>query len=83
MYSVYILENPQSHFYIGHTEDLKKRVADHNRTDSTQGKYTRKNGPWKLVWAEEHPTRSLAMKREKEIKAWKSSAAIRKKLLHH
>jgi predicted GIY-YIG superfamily endonuclease len=64
-FHVYILENNKGRFYIGQTQDLEKRVLDHNRTDLLQGKYTRKNGPWKLVWSEEHPSRSSAMAREK------------------
>lgn len=41
---VYILENPKGKFYIGHTEDLNNQVADHNRADTIDGKYIRKNG---------------------------------------
>src|ERR1700693_4939369 len=73
MYWVYILQNPEGRFYIGHTDDLPARVRSHNRTDKTLGKYTRKNGPWDLAWSEEHATRSSAMSREKAIKAMKSA----------
>jgi len=34
MFWVYVLENPYGKFYIGHTGNLRKRIADHNRTDS-------------------------------------------------
>ena len=80
-YWVYVLQNPKGRFYIGSTDDIETRVASHNRTDKTLGKYTRKNGPWNLVWSEEHPDRSSAMRREREIKSWKSSRTIRQKLL--
>jgi predicted GIY-YIG superfamily endonuclease len=65
MYSVYILQNPQGRFYIGQTQDVVFRLIDHNRTDAYEGKYTRKNGPWELVWQENHSTRPSAMQREK------------------
>jgi len=78
---VYILENPRGAFYVGQTSDLAKRIADHNRTDSFDGHYTRKNGPWKLVWCETHTSRSSAMKREKQIKRMKSAKWIRQHLL--
>jgi len=55
MYWVYILQNPGRRFYIGHTDDLNLRLHSHNRTDKIGGKFTRKNGPWELVWSEEHP----------------------------
>jgi predicted GIY-YIG superfamily endonuclease len=45
------------------------------------GKFTRKNGPWNLVWNQEHPTRSSAMARERHIKAMKSANWIRQHLL--
>jgi putative endonuclease len=81
MFSVYILQNPAGRFYIGHTDNLGTRVASHNRIDEIGGKFTRKNGPGTLVWSEEHPDRSSAMRREREIKSWKSARLIRDRLL--
>ena len=82
MYWVYILQNPAGRFYVGQTDDLSTRLANHNRTDVLAGKYTRKNGPWTLVWSELHPTRSAAMERERQIKSMKSAQRIRKNLLN-
>src|SRR5262249_40196567 len=78
---VYILENPRGKLYVGYTEDLAARLLHHNRTDSFDGHFTRKNGPWKLVWQESHDTRGSAMRREKQIKAMKSAKWIRTELL--
>jgi putative endonuclease len=77
---VYILENDEGRLYVGQTMDLQSRLADHNHAGPTQGKFTRKNGPWQLVWSEPHATRASAMAREKEIKSWKSSRTIRERL---
>ena len=82
MFHVYILQNPVGRFYIGQTEDLSARIANHNRQDKFQGKFTRKNGPWELVWSEAHPTRSSAVIRERFIKSMKSSRWIRENLLN-
>ena len=82
MFHVYVLQNPEGKFYIGHTDDLTARLRSHNRTDKLGGKFTRKNGPWELVWAEEHPARAAAMAREKQIKAMKSARWIRDNLLN-
>ena len=82
MFWVYILENLVGRFYVGHTEDLQLRLGSHNRDDKTLGKFTRKNGPWKMVWEEEHPTRSSAMARERQIKGMKSARWIREVLLN-
>ena len=81
MFWVYILQNPAGNFYIGHTDNLENRITNHNRTDKIAGKFTRKNGPWTLGWSEEHPDRSSAMRREREIKSWKSARLIRIRLL--
>lgn len=82
MYWVYILQNPDGKFYIGSTDDLEQRLHSHNRTDKVLGKFTRKNGPWDLVWREEHPTRASVMLRERQVKAMKSARWIREVLLN-
>ena len=81
MFWVYILQNPKGRFYVGHTDNLGNRIASHNRTDKIGGKFTRKNGPWTLVWSEQHPDRRGAMRREREIKNRKSARLIRELLL--
>jgi putative endonuclease len=82
-YWVYILQNLHGKFYIGQTENIDARLLSHNSSDPTQGKFTRKNGPWSLVYSEPHPTRSAAMSREREIKNWKSAQRIRLLLAAH
>jgi putative endonuclease len=81
MFWVYVLQNPAGRFYVGHTDKLERRVESHNRIDKIGGKFTRKNGPWTLVWTEEHPDCSSATRREREIKRWKSVRLIRERLL--
>ena len=81
MFCVYVLENPSGRFYVGHTGNLEKRLQDHNRSDCSEGHFTRKNGPWKLVWSEGHKTRSSAVQRERQIKKMKSAKWIRTHLI--
>jgi predicted GIY-YIG superfamily endonuclease len=78
---VYILENVEGRFYIGHTDSLSRRVDEHNDPAARGSKYAPKNGPWKLVWSEPHETRALAMGRERQIKRMKSPRWIRENLL--
>ena len=82
MYWVYVLQNLAGKFYIGQTDDLPSRLHSHNRTDLIRRKFTRKNGPWELVWSEEHPDRASAMARERQIKSMKSARWIREHLLN-
>ena len=70
MYKVYILKSQvKERYYIGQTENLDKRLKEHNsgKTMSTKG-----YSPWKVVYMEEFETRSEAVKREMEIKSYKS-----------
>jgi len=66
MYWVYILECNDGTLYTGITTDVKRRVLEHqNRTGA---KYTKIRGVKKLCYQEKRPDRSLASKREYEIK---------------
>ena len=79
---MYLLENPAGRFYVGQTDDLNRRVEEHNDPASAKSKFTPKNSPWTLVWHEAHPTRAAAMARERQIKAMKSARWIRENLLN-
>ena len=78
---MYVLESADGRFYVGQTDDLNRRVAEHNAPDDGR-KFTHKGGPWRLVWQESHPTRAEAMRRERFIKSRKSAAWIRRHLLN-
>jgi putative endonuclease len=78
---VYVLEDENGRFYIGQTDDLGRRIADHNSSGRPGSKFTTKSRSWQLVWSEEHPSRASAMRRERQIKAMKSAHWIRQNLL--
>ena len=81
MYFVYVLENPLGRFYVGQTANLQQRVAEHNDPTGARSKFTSKNGPWRIVWFEEHHDRPSAVRRERGIKSMKSARWIRDHLL--
>jgi len=62
----YILECQDGTYYTGWTNDLQKRVADHN--SGKGAKYTRARLPVRLVYYESFGTKEEAMRREYEIK---------------
>jgi putative endonuclease len=71
---LYILQSQSTgRYYIGSTNDLNRRLSEHNRAHSLA---TRGRGPWILVHRESFPTLLEARRRELEIKKWKSSKAI-------
>ena len=65
----YILTCSDGSFYVGHTDDLEKRVAAHQ--DGSFGGYTAKRRPVALVHAEMYDTRDEAFQRERQIKGWR------------
>ena len=68
MFFVYILKSlKDGKYYIGHTDNLERRLADHNRGKSQS---IRARGPFQIVYVEEHETRIKAVQREKQIKGW-------------
>ena len=72
MYYVYILKSLKTNkLYIGHSDNVVRRLEEHN--NNRGGKYTRGNGPWKLVYNESHPDRASAMRRERYLKSTKGS----------
>ena len=79
MFHVYILENQEGRLYIGHTDNIERRLEQHNSPDGKEhlGKYTHRNGPWTLLGSETFKTRSEAVLREKLLKSWKSPSKVR------
>ena len=69
MFNVYILRSISTNKrYIGQTQDIDKRLADHNEGNS---RYTKNRGPWVLIYSEKCSSRSEAMSREKFLKSGK------------
>jgi putative endonuclease len=63
---IYVLECSDGTLYTGYTTDVQRRLEEHN---SGQGaKYTRGRRPVKLRHQEAFKNRSLAQKREYQIK---------------
>ncbi len=66
MYYVYILECNDGTLYAGITTDVNRRFQEHSLGKG--GAYTRANKAKKLLYTEKCQNRSLALKREAEIK---------------
>ncbi len=63
---VYIVRCADNTLYTGMTNDLQRRIAQHNA--GTAARYTRARLPVALVYQEEAANRSEALKREYAIK---------------
>ena len=64
----YMLHCSDRTFYVGHTDDLDVRIAQH--LSGEWGGYTAARLPVKLVWCDEFPSRYEALAAERQIKGW-------------
>ncbi|MFC7498442.1 GIY-YIG nuclease family protein [Enterovirga sp. GCM10030262] len=64
----YMLHCNAGRFHVGHTDDLDRRIAQHE-TGTLPG-FTRDYLPVKLVWSESFPTRYEAQTAERKLKGW-------------
>ena len=67
-YYVYIMTNPSRTLYIGVTNDLERRVAEHKAMTSPG--FTAKYKTSQLAYYESTPSREGAITREKQLKGW-------------
>jgi putative endonuclease len=66
MWFVYLIQSKTDYtYYIGYTENLKKRIIEHNqgKTKSIKHKI-----PFRLIYFEAYYNKTLARKREIELK---------------
>jgi tRNA/rRNA methyltransferase len=74
----YLLRCADGHYYVGHTDDLDSRIAQH-QAGAIPG-YTQKRRPVQLLWADRFPDRDSAFAAERQIKGWsraKKEALVR------
>ena len=75
---VYMLRCGDGSLYTGYTDDVLRRLAVHQ--SGKGGRYTRSHLPLELVYQEELPDKSTALRREAAVK--KLSRAEKLALIH-
>ena len=63
MYYVYLIRNSRRRWYIGHTNDLKRRLKEHIQEKTFS---TRDDPSWKVIYYEAYVSREIASEREKK-----------------
>ena len=64
-YCVYVIENTRGRRYIGCSDNVQRRLTEHDSGVST---WTRGKGPWRLVWIHANLSLSDARKLENLLK---------------
>ena len=72
---VYILKCRDNTYYTGYTVEIDRRLQEHQ--NGLASKYTRGRTPVELVYLEELPSKSAALKRELELKSLTRAAKQR------
>ena len=70
MFWAYMLQCADASYYVGHTENLEHRLAQH-LAGTFVTCYTFKRRPVQLVWSQEFDTRIEALEAERRIKGWR------------
>jgi len=79
MYYVYILKSKKDYSrYIGVTQDLKRRISEHN---SGSAKYSNSKRPYKLIWYCVFPNKKRAYDFEQYLKSSSGYAFTKKRLI--
>ena len=69
MYFVYLIECKDGSLYTGITTNIERRFAEHKT--GIGGHYTKSKEVVRVVYTEQYPDRSSALKREAQIKGWR------------
>ncbi|MEG8047744.1 GIY-YIG nuclease family protein [Sphingomonas aerolata] len=64
----YMLRCSDGSYYIGHTDALEPRIAQH-QCGELPG-YTHNRRPVTLMWSQDFPSRSEALEAERQLKGW-------------
>jgi predicted GIY-YIG superfamily endonuclease len=68
LWHVYMLRLQNDCIYVGLTDDLERRLAEHQSGNG--GKTTSDSQPVALIYSESLPDRFAAAKRERQLKRW-------------
>jgi predicted GIY-YIG superfamily endonuclease len=64
----YLLRCSDGSYYVGHTDDLEQRMAQHQ--SGALGGYTARRRPVVLLWSDSFQTRDDAFAVEHKLKGW-------------
>jgi len=67
-FHVYILNCSDHSYYTGHTDNLEKRMTEHQSGEC--GGYTSTRLPVELLWSQDCTTREEALSAEQQVKGW-------------
>lgn len=67
MFYLYILKCDRKYYYVGITNNIKRRLREHRER---KNKFTKRYSTFELIYKEEYGTRKDAKNRERQLKKW-------------
>jgi len=64
----YMLRCADNSYYVGHTDDLERRIAQHHAGELPG--YTHHRRPVMLIWSQDFSSREEALSAEQQVKGW-------------
>jgi len=81
MFYTYVIQSKSTNrLYIGHTNNLDKRLSRHNNNLNLA---TKNRGPWTLIFSQAFTTRAEAVSLERKLKAFKNPEKVREWIKRH
>ncbi|MBI4100299.1 GIY-YIG nuclease family protein [Candidatus Microgenomates bacterium] len=81
MYVVYILKSRVAEkTYVGHTDNLERRLIQHNNGNSI---FSKRYRPWEIIYSDFFATLEEVIKREKYFKSAVGRRWMKKNLFTH
>jgi predicted GIY-YIG superfamily endonuclease len=74
MFWCYMLQCRGGYLYVGHTDDLDKRIGEH-KSGLIPG-FTADHQPVEFVWSQDFPTRDQAKEAERKLKGWSKAKKL-------
>ncbi len=82
MYYVYLLQNQNDKsFYIGYTENLKRRILEHQ--NGKGGRTTKLKKNWQMIYFEGYLNKQDALGRELFLKSGSGRKYLKKQMSHY
>jgi len=76
-YFVYVIKSSEGYYYTGMTEDLERRLSEHN--NKSKSFWTKRGSNWEVIYSEKFESRQEAMKREHWMKSGHGKKLLKEK----
>ncbi len=76
-YYVYVIKSEEGYYYTGMTENLERRIFEHNK--GIKSKWTKRGTNWKTIYFEEFDNKQEALKRERWMKSGHGKKLLKEK----